>query len=110
MTSSERAQDARLRKIYKKTLAQKTEEIALQDGRCAICRRPFPPLKDKNGKTFTPYQDHDHKCCPRRLKVFCGKCNRGFLCYQCNKWVVGVFERMNVPLDRFVAYMKKWTK
>ena len=110
MTASEKAADARLRKIYKKTLADKQREIAAQGGGCAICGRPFPPLRTKDGKTFTAYQDHDHKCCPRRLKVFCGKCCRGWLCFQCNKFCVGVFERMTMPLEKFYAYMRKWSK
>lgn len=100
MTTSEKAQDARLRRIYKKTLADKKREIGEQGGGCAICGRPFPK--------FTANQDHFHKCCPRRLKEFCGKCCRGWLCFICNKYVMGVIERQNIPIDRVFAYIKKW--
>lgn len=100
MTASEKAQDARLRKIYKKTLADKKREIEDQGGGCAICGRPFPK--------FTANQDHDHRCCPRRLKEYCGRCNRGWLCFLCNKYVVGVLEKMKVDIDKLSAYVKKW--
>ena len=42
MTASEKAADARLRRVYKKTLADKLKEIAAQGGGCAICGRPYP--------------------------------------------------------------------
>jgi hypothetical protein len=28
--------------------------------------------------------DHDHNCCPGNIKVTCGKCVRGLLCWHCN--------------------------
>lgn len=49
-----------------------------QDGRCAICSEPF-------GES-SPCVDHDHNCCPDRLKS-CGKCVRGLLCNPCNKGI-----------------------
>ena len=100
LNTSERAQDARLRRIYKKTLADKRREITDQGEGCAICGRPFPK--------FTANQDHDHRCCPRRLKEYCGRCNRGWLCFLCNKYVVGVLEKMKVDIDKLSAYVKKW--
>ena len=103
MSTSDKAKDARLRKIYKKTLAQKNKEIEEQGGGCAICGRPFP--------LFTPQQDHDHACCPRRLKEFCGKCNRSWLCYLCNKWAIGGLEYMakvNIPAEKAFQYLKDW--
>ncbi len=100
MTASEKAKDARLRKIYKKTLADKEREIEEQGGGCAICGRPFPK--------FLANQDHYHGCCPRRLKEFCGKCNRGWLCFICNKFVMGYLERQKIPVEKVHAYIKKW--
>jgi recombination endonuclease VII len=108
MTSSEKAKDRRLQKTYKLTLEQQNEQLKEQDYECEICGRPFPPKHDEKGKTFTPQQDHDHKCCPRRLKQFCGLCNRGLICYPCNKFVVGVIERLNIPIEKVAAYIKKW--
>ena len=74
MTASEKAADARLRRVYKKTLEDKKREIAEQGGGCAICGRKYPE--------FILSQDHDHRCCPG--KKSCGKCVRGMLCRFCN--------------------------
>ena len=109
MTKSEQAQDARLRRIYKKTLKDKIEEIEDQGGGCAICGRPYPQYRLN--------QDHDHACCkrPRGKKgntaVFCGKCNRGWLCYLCNKWAIGgleFMEEVNLPAEKAVLYLAMW--
>jgi recombination endonuclease VII len=108
MTSKERAKDARLRKVYTSSLAEQQQKIADQNGCCAICKRPFPE--------FSAFQDHYHGCCPRRLKTFCGKCNRGVLCYLCNKYLTGVVERMKMadgtPLQilRLATYLQEWEK
>ena len=111
MTGRDRAKDKRLRDIYNTTLDAQNEQRAKQKDGCAICGRPFAK--------FTPFQDHEHKCCPRRLKKYCGRCNRGLLCFLCNKYVVGVIERQcsanNVNmtplefLERIKAYLSYWT-
>ena len=106
MTSAERAKDKRLRDIYNTTLDAQNKQRAEQKNACAICGRDFAK--------FTAFQDHEHKCCPRRLKTFCGKCNRGLICYLCNKWLVGVLERQAKDLSpielcqRVVLYLEKW--
>jgi Recombination endonuclease VII len=109
MTKSEAAQDARLRRIYKKTLEDKNREIAFQGGGCAICGRPYP--------RYRLNQDHDHACCKRprgkrgNTATFCGKCNRGWLCYLCNKWAIGALEYMaKVGIDplKAIKYLKDW--
>jgi hypothetical protein len=106
MTSKETAKDARLRKIYLSSLEEHDAKIADQGGGCAICGRAFPE--------FSAFQDHYHGCCPRRLKTYCGKCNRGVLCYLCNKYVMGVIEKMKMgdgsPFDvaRLFDYITKW--
>jgi hypothetical protein len=109
LTSAEKAKDKRLRTIYNMTLeAQNTQKVEQHDA-CAICGRAFA--------TFTPFQDHDHACCPRRRKEFCGKCNRGLLCYLCNKFLVGVLERQckgRMPAtelcQRIITYLEKWNR
>jgi hypothetical protein len=111
LTSRDRAKDKRLRDIYNTTLEKQNEQRAKQNNGCAICGRSF--------EKFTPFQDHEHACCPRRLKKFCGNCLRGLLCFLCNKYVVGVIERQckanNVKmtplefLDKIKAYLSYWT-
>lgn len=109
LSKSDQAKDARLRRVYKKTLADKEAEIAAQGGGCAICGRPHPQ--------YTLSQDHDHACCkrPRGKKgntaTFCGKCNRGWLCYLCNRWAIGGLEYMakvNIPAEKAFEYLKEW--
>jgi Recombination endonuclease VII len=103
LTSAERAKDKRLKTVYNTTLEAQNAQKAEQGNGCAICGRSF----DK----FMMFQDHDHKCCPRRLKTFCGKCNRGLLCYLCNKHAVGLIEwlrKMDIPLTRVVEYVQTW--
>ena len=109
MNSAERAKDKRLRDIYNTTLEKQNEQRAKQNNGCAICRRDFA--------RFTAFQDHFHGCCPRRLKKYCGKCNRSLLCFSCNKFVIGIIERQSVdgkrldPLwfaQQVVAYFEYW--
>ena len=111
MTPQERAKDKRLRDTFNSSLEKFNAKMMEQNCCCAICERPFVAGAGSgafNKKVYTPFQDHDHACCPRRLKKFCGLCNRGLLCFGCNKYVVGVIERQKVPIDRLVAYLNKW--
>lgn len=103
LSKSEIAKDKRLREIYNTTLEAQNEQRATQKNACAICRRPF--------SQFQAYQDHDHKCCPRRLKRYCGKCNRSLLCYICNKKAVGIIEyliKLDIDPQKVVDYYKEW--
>jgi hypothetical protein len=103
LSSSERAKDKRLQTIYNTTLEKQNAQRDEQKNACAICRRSFAQ--------FTAFQDHDHKCCPRRLKNFCGKCNRGLICYLCNKYAVGLVEwmrKMDISFDKVIEYIKFW--
>jgi hypothetical protein len=111
LNTKDRAADARLRRVYKKTLEQKLQEIAEQGGGCAICGRAYPE--------YILSQDHDHACCkrPRGKKgntaVFCGKCNRGWLCYLCNRWAISALEYMakvNINPRVAIAYLEAWHK
>lgn len=103
LTPEEKAKERRLMEIYKQTLAEHNAKRAAQKNACAICRRSFTQ--------FQAYQDHDHACCPRRLKKFCGKCNRDLLCFLCNKKAVGMVEywaKLGIPADKVLAYLAKW--
>ena len=109
MNTAERAKDKRLQDIYNTTLEKQNEQRAKQGNKCAICRRDFAK--------FTAFQDHEHKCCPRRLKKFCGRCNRGLICYPCNKFVVGLLEKQSVDkvlldplwlLSQMTKYFEFW--
>ena len=103
LSKSEIAKDKRLREIYNMPLEVQNEQRRKQKNACAICRRPF--------SQFQAYQDHDHKCCPRRLKRYCGKCNRSLLCYICNKKAVGIIEyliKLEIDPQKVVDYYKEW--
>ena len=111
MTTAERLKDKRLRDTYNSSLEAFNTLMAEQHNCCAICERPFivgAGSREFKKEVYTPFQDHFHGCCPRRLKKFCGLCNRGLLCYLCNKFVVGVIEMKSIPADRLAAYMAKW--
>ena len=109
MNIAERAKDKRLRDVYNTTLEKQNEQRVKQDNKCAICRRSF--------ERFTAFMDHEHKCCPRRLKKFCGRCNRSLLCFSCNKFVVGLLEKQSVDkvlldplwlLSQMTKYFEFW--
>lgn len=68
--------------------------LAAQDGTCAICDRSC-----KTGRRLSV--DHDHACCPGRKS--CGDCVRGLLCYTCNAYLIGVYEKL--PAD-----MQDWPR
>jgi hypothetical protein len=108
MTSSERAKEKRLLDVYKQTLEEHNAKRTEQLNACLLCRRPF--------SQFQPYQDHDHDCCyPKRKKAnhFCGKCNRGLLCFVCNKFYVPAIEKMlrdNVDPKMVADYVLGWRK
>ena len=107
----EQSKDKRLRDVYNSSLAKHNALMEEQGHCCAICQRPFiagAGSGEFKKDVYTPFQDHDHACCPRRLHKFCGLCNRGLLCYTCNKFVVGVIEKMKIPVDRLLAYLQKW--
>lgn len=111
MTSKEKAQDKRLREIYKSSLEERNIKLTHQSYCCDICGRPFvkgASAAEWDKEFYTSFQDHYHGCCPRRLKKFCGLCNRGILCYICNKFVVGVLEMKKIDANRLATYMNKW--
>ena len=58
------------------TLEQYDQLFDLQEGTCAICRKP----EAIQGRSLSI--DHDHSCCAGTKA--CGKCVRGLLCTPCN--------------------------
>lgn len=104
LTKSQKAKDQRLRTIYNTTLeAHNEKRYVEQKDRCGICDRPF--------NQFICYQDHDHKCCPRRQKRYCGKCNRGLLCFLCNKKAVAAIEfmeKVGIDPEKVLRYIRDW--
>ena|ERR1035437_3314032 len=111
MTPDE-AKDKRLRTVYKTTLAEQNVQREEQHNACALCGRSF--------LLYRAFQDHWHACChpSKKLLEYCGKCNRGILCYLCNKYVIGMLEgvatqgKSPIPIIAFckniLAYFEKW--
>ena len=107
MTSAEKAKEKRLRLVYNQSLEEHNAKRTEQKNACALCRRPF--------SQYQAYQDHDHDCCSRHrkdsLNRFCGKCNRGLLCFICNKKYVPAIEMMlrdGVDAAKIVQYVIGW--
>jgi hypothetical protein len=104
----------RLQTTYKQTPEDREAILKEQKYRCCICDRPFGDGDDE----YMAFQDHDHECCPRKLKQFCGKCCRGLLCFICNKKVIALLERIEkmnannpeyqISIERAIEYLRKW--
>ena len=113
MTPQELAKDKRLRDTFNSSLEKFNAQMVKQNYCCDICKKPFVVGAARTGEfkkeIYTAFQDHDHACCPRRLHKFCGLCNRGLLCYTCNKFVVNIIEKMKIPVERLLSYMQKWS-
>lgn len=75
------------------------EMLSAQDSVCAICKSDEPSGKGR----FRI--DHDHKCCPDKLKS-CGKCVRGLLCNKCNV-ALAMFEDDPIRMERAIAYVTR---
>lgn len=104
LTTAERAKGRRLQETFNQTLEEHNAKRKEQLNACYICRRPF--------SQYQAYQDHDHACCPRRKKKFCGLCNRGLLCFLCNKKAVAAVEYMRkvgIDPEKVVQYVNHWT-
>lgn len=74
------------------------EQLAKQDGACAVCRTPQAAI----GKRL--HVDHDHSCCPSRAKC-CGRCVRALLCDTCNT-ALGSFRDNPELLMNAVRYLE----
>lgn len=61
-----------------------------QSGGCAICDR-LPRSRRLAG-------DHNHATGKRR----------GLLCYPCNRYVIGILERLGIDPERIAAYFRQY--
>lgn len=111
LTPAQAQKARRLQTTYKQTPEDREAILAEQSHKCPICDRPFGPGDEE----YMAFQDHDHKCCPRHrkdsLNQFCGKCNRGLLCFLCNKKVIGALEKivaLGISIERALEYLRKW--
>lgn len=100
MTKEEKIRDNYLKRTYGGlTLETYKAMLAAQKNGCWICGTP--------AKSISLAVDHSHKCCKRRPT--CGKCTRGLLCWRCNKYVVGVLERMKINAQRVADYLRTFS-
>ncbi|PWT76408.1 MAG: hypothetical protein C5B59_06700 [Bacteroidetes bacterium] len=93
----------RLKARYNQTLEQHDALRQEQNNSCALCHRSFDE--------FLAFQDHDHKCCGHRSGQLCGKCNRGLLCFLCNKRVIGALEtiiKFKGNVEAALEYIRSW--
>lgn len=89
-------------KRYNLTLADYDAMLAAQGGGCAICGAKEP---GGVGKRFAV--DHDHACCPERMKS-CGKCVRGLLCTYCNLHLAGEdLQRLRNAVGYLEDYLRR---
>lgn len=66
---------------YNLTPEQYDEILLEQNGVCAICKQP----ETRKGARYLSI-DHDHSCCAG-TENSCGKCIRGLLCHNCNRFL-----------------------
>jgi hypothetical protein len=102
-----------LKELYKTTIEWYDSKLKEQKGHCALCESA---QQSSCGKRLSVDHDHGH-CLGKRA---CGKCNRGLLCFNCNKklGMLEIFMRESkefgiVPkegkwLDKALAYLVKY--
>jgi hypothetical protein len=100
----QRVRNRLVNRKFKLTSEQFDSLLLLQNGVCAICKRP-EVRKDRLGTVRSLVVDHDHSCCPRTIT--CGKCIRGLLCDACNLGL-GAFQDDPLRLQASVDYLNKW--
>lgn len=88
-----------LKSRYGITLEQYNEMLIQQENKCKICKKLFSGELIKN----RPCVDHDHKCCPKGVKI-CGKCIRGLLCGPCNS-MLGRLQEDTSSFQRAIDYV-----
>lgn len=88
------------RRSLRKYGIEKKDLVAMQGGRCAIC-------KSEDIQGSRGHVDHDHSCCPGTTT--CGECVRGVLCVRCNHGLGHFYDRPEV-LRAAAEYIDKYQK
>ena len=88
-----------------KRFGMTTEEydkmLKSQNGLCALCGKQ--ETVKRGGKVIQLSIDHAHVCCPS--KGSCGKCNRGLLCFNCNR-LLGCVNDSEETLKAAITYLR----
>lgn len=105
-SAREKTEDARLRKLYGKSLSWRRQQFKKQKGQCWLCRRTHTKgTKKKPPHPLILNVDHNHHCLECNNKPpRCGNCTRGLICMQCNRFVIGAIERFGVPVRAILEY------
>lgn len=85
-----------LKNTYCMSIEQYQELIVKQNNLCLLCNKPLD-------LTINNHIDHDHKCCDGEKS--CGKCIRGVLHDQCNRYIA-MIERYPNLLAPALKYIK----
>ncbi len=94
----------RVQTTYNLTDAQYQRLMAVQGGKCAICRRAGGNQNGDKGKRRLAV-DHDHTCCPGPTS--CGRCVRGLLCGPCNDEMAHARDSPE-HFQRAIRYLREW--
>lgn len=95
----------RLKHRYGITLDQYNWLLEEQDHKCFLCGEDERVPHHASGELMKLAVDHDHRCCPGTKKG-CGKCVRGLLCYNCNRFM-GRVDRSPRLAARFRDYQDR---
>ena len=98
--NKDRVQDINRLSKYKLTKEQYQVMLDIQENKCSICRKEFL----YTSKFDRPHVDHNHLCCSDSCKS-CGKCIRGLLCADCNKFLGKIKDNPEVS-DRMSDYLR----
>lgn len=95
----------RLKHRYGITLDQYNWLLEEQDHKCFLCGEDERIPHWASGEPMKLAVDHDHRCCPGTKKG-CGKCVRGLLCSNCNRFM-GRVDRSPRLAARFRDYQDR---
>src|ERR1017187_817263 len=87
-----------LKSVYDMTPGEWDDLFEAQNGSCAICGEVGKKLQI----------DHDHDCCPATLRRYCGGCNRGLICFNCNT-LLGLSKENPKTLLAAVHYLEQYS-
>ena len=103
-----------LKELYKTTIEWYDSKLEEQKGCCALCAAT--QQSSICGKRLSVDHDHGH-CSGKRA---CGKCNRGLLCFNCNKklgmleifmrdsLICDIVPKQGTWLEEALAYLRKY--